>query len=134
MRLSRNNNDLFSRCFDNQALDCHSLRFIAISLQLLGGIESPELRRQISLNDGEDMNVEVVDIENTELDRRSFLEQCSAMLLTTSAMSSGTSTSSQQSSSNQPAPKGSTLNFFPGFKAIREQTTGAVINGVIGGS
>jgi haloacetate dehalogenase len=33
-----------------------------------------------------------------------------------------------------PAPAGDTLTFFPGFKPFQVATTGAVINGVIGGS
>jgi len=80
------------------------------------------------------MEVEVVGMENDGLDRRYFLEQCSAMLLTTGATCSKTSAWAQQTPARPPAPKGSTLRFFPGFKAVREQTTGAIINGVIGGS
>ncbi|HMG35824.1 MAG TPA: alpha/beta hydrolase [Blastocatellia bacterium] len=40
----------------------------------------------------------------------------------------------EQSSPPQHEPQRSTLKFFPGFSEVRQQTTGATINGVIGGS
>jgi haloacetate dehalogenase len=80
------------------------------------------------------MNPEAVGRENIGLDRRSFLKQWGAMLLAAGAASIGTPAWAQQAPAYQPAPKGSTLRFFPGFNAVRSQTTGAIINGVIGGS
>ena len=69
-----------------------------------------------------------------ELDRRAFLEQALAMLLAAGATTTATDSSAEEPSAYRPAPKGATLRFFPGFEAIRVQTSQAVINGVIGGS
>ncbi len=82
----------------------------------------------------EAMNAKTVSEENSGLDRRSFLEHCRAMLLAAGATSISAPVFAQQQPAHPPAPEGSTLRFFPGFKAVRAQTTGAVINGVIGGS
>jgi haloacetate dehalogenase len=78
------------------------------------------------------MNARVFGKENRELDRRSFLEHCSATVLTAAAASKPVCT--QPSPPGPPAQERLTLRFFPGFKTVRVQTTGAVINGVIGGS
>ena len=72
--------------------------------------------------------------EGSEIDRRSFLRRCSAMLLAVGASSLADRCWSREPPVHELAPKGSTLKFFPGFTAVRTQTTGAIINGVIGGS
>ena len=77
---------------------------------------------------------EIIGVENSELNRRSFLERGGAVFLAGGASNIGTPPRTQHSPDNQLATKGSTLQFFPGFKPVRAQTTGAIINGVIGGS
>ena len=67
-------------------------------------------------------------------DRRAFLEQGLAMLLTAGTTTMAIASSAKVPPVYRPAPKGATLRFFPGFEAIRVQTSQAVINGVVGGS
>ena len=69
-----------------------------------------------------------------ELDRRSFLEQALAILAGAGAATMTGYSSAEEPPAYRPAPKGATLRFFPGFEAIRVQTSQAVINGVVGGS
>jgi len=70
-----------------------------------------------------------------ELDRRSFCEQTLGLL---SVLGAGTVTtvlgSESPASTPAVAAPGSSLRFFPGFKALRVETSQAVINGVTGGS
>jgi haloacetate dehalogenase len=68
----------------------------------------------------------------SNLDRRDFLEQAVAVVLSSTALA--TTVSAQTLPTFQPAPKGSTLRFFPGFEAVRIETPEASINGVKGGS
>jgi len=67
-------------------------------------------------------------------DRRTFLTQWSAMLLAIGTAPDGKAVRADQQTANLSAPPGSTLKFFPGFRSLREQTSHATINGVIGGS
>ena len=67
-------------------------------------------------------------------DRRSFMEQSLALLYALGAGGVATSVLAEQTPGFKPAPKGSTLRFFPGFEAIRLETSEATINGIIGGS
>jgi haloacetate dehalogenase len=80
------------------------------------------------------MSAKVVDEENIGLDRRSFLEHCSAMLLAAGSTGIGAAVRAQQPPAHPPVSEEATLRFFPGFKAVRTQTSSALINGVIGGS
>ena len=65
------------------------------------------------------------------LNRRDVLWQAA---LAATAMTIRPSEAAAQSSPAPPAaPAGDTTRFFPGFKPFKVQTTGAVINGVIGG-
>ncbi len=68
-----------------------------------------------------------------EIDRRSFCEETLGLLAVLGAASVPTAQGTEV-----PAPPsgatGSTLRFFPGFKALQIETSQAVINGVIGGS
>jgi haloacetate dehalogenase len=59
------------------------------------------------------------------LDRRDLLRRMTA--LATGAMVSGLGSAEAQEEAS------STLRFFPGFKAFKVQTSGAIINGVVGG-
>jgi haloacetate dehalogenase len=59
------------------------------------------------------------------IDRRDLLRQMTA--LATGAMISGLGSAEAQEEAS------STLRFFPGFKAFKVQTSGAIINGVVGG-
>jgi haloacetate dehalogenase len=59
------------------------------------------------------------------IDRRDLLRQMTA--LATGAMVSGLGSVAAQEEAS------STLRFFPGFKAFKVQTSGAIINGVFGG-
>jgi haloacetate dehalogenase len=59
------------------------------------------------------------------IDRRDLLRQMTA--LATGAMVSGLGSAEAQEETS------STLRFFPGFKAFKVQTSGAIINGVVGG-
>jgi haloacetate dehalogenase len=68
------------------------------------------------------------------LGRRSFLEHALAILATAGAATAASSAVALEPPAFQPAPKGSTLRFFPGFKGIQVQTSEALINGVMGGS
>jgi haloacetate dehalogenase len=85
-------------------------------------------------HEGGCMNSEVSSIEGSRVDRRSFFAQWGAMLIAAGASSIASPLWAGEGSIYELAPKGSTLKFFPGFSAVRIQTTGAVINGVIGGS
>jgi haloacetate dehalogenase len=64
------------------------------------------------------------DGESFRIDRRDLLRQMTA--LATGAMVGGLGSAEAQEG-------GSTLRFFPGFKAFKVQTSGAMINGVVGG-
>jgi hypothetical protein len=66
----------------------------------------------------------------SNLGRRDFLEQAVAFVLSSTALA--TTVSAQTLPTFQPAPKGSTLRFFPGFEAVRIETSEATINGVKG--
>jgi haloacetate dehalogenase len=59
------------------------------------------------------------------IDRRDLLRQMTA--LATGAVVGGLASAEAQQEA------GSTLRFFPGFKAFKVQTSGAIINGVVGG-
>jgi haloacetate dehalogenase len=59
------------------------------------------------------------------IDRRDLLRQMTA--LATGAIVGGLGSAEAQQEA------GSTLRFFPGFKAFKVQTSGAIINGVVGG-
>jgi haloacetate dehalogenase len=63
--------------------------------------------------------------------RRSLLKQVTA--LSGAALVMGRPRASAQSPGSNAAPPGESPRFFPGFKPFKVQTTGAVINGVIGG-
>jgi len=66
--------------------------------------------------------------------RRDFLHQSLAMLLgSAGATLAPPARAEGRPTSQRPAP-GSTLRFFPGFKPIQIRTSGAMINGVIGGN
>ena len=78
-------------------------------------------------------NLKVVDMNNRGLNRRSFFRSCGAAFFSVSATSRGSSAWAQQVSTST-ARRGSKMDFFPGFKPLRIQTSGALINGVIGGS
>jgi haloacetate dehalogenase len=62
---------------------------------------------------------------SVRIDRRDLLRQISA--LATGAMVGGLGTVEAQQEA------GSTVRFFPGFMAFKVQTSGAIINGVVGG-
>ena len=76
---------------------------------------------------GEDLTMKTND--RSALDRRSFLERSALTLLAASAPLAG---NAQQPRATEPTS--STLRFFPGFESIRIETSGAVINGIKGGS
>ncbi|MGH8264512.1 MAG: alpha/beta fold hydrolase, partial [Steroidobacteraceae bacterium] len=69
----------------------------------------------------------------TDLDRRAFVERTLALMAAPGAPATsaaiGTDLTAPASTAQQ-----STLRFFPGFKALRVQTSEALINGVIGGN
>ena len=67
----------------------------------------------------------------SHLDRRDLLRQVTA--LSGAYALAGLSGSAQAQIAPATAPPADTSRFFPGFKAFKVQTTGAVINGVIGG-
>jgi haloacetate dehalogenase len=69
-----------------------------------------------------------------EPDRRTFLGQSLATLLVAGGATPGMAGSAAGRAPSVPAPKGLTLRFFPGFEAIRLETSSATINGVMGGS
>ena len=79
------------------------------------------------------MTDDLLHSENGDSDRRDFLEHSMAMLLTAGASAVVTSALAQERTAFSPAPKGSTLQFFPGFEAIRLATSETTINGVMGG-
>ena len=74
-----------------------------------------------------DVELPTSDRDETPLriDRRDLLRQMTA--LATGAMISGLGSAEAQEEAS------STLRFFPGFKAFKVQTSGAIINGVVGG-
>jgi haloacetate dehalogenase len=74
-----------------------------------------------------DAELRISDRDETplRLDRRDLLRRMTA--LATGAMVSGLGSAEAQEEAS------STLRFFPGFKAFKVQTSGAIINGVVGG-
>ena len=79
------------------------------------------------------MKSEVSGIEESGIDRRFFTQWC-AMLIAAGASNIASPLWAEVGSTHELRPQGSTLKFFPGFSAVRIQTSGAVINGVVGGS
>jgi haloacetate dehalogenase len=75
-----------------------------------------------------DAELRISDRDETplRLDRRDVLRQMTA--LATGAVVSGFGRAAAQEHD-----AGSTIRFFPGFKAFKVQTSGAIINGVVGG-
>jgi haloacetate dehalogenase len=65
------------------------------------------------------------------LNRRDLLRH--ATMLGAVAMTSKPEASAAQAQSGAAAPSADTTRFFPGFKSFKVQTSGAVINGVVGG-
>lgn len=66
------------------------------------------------------------------MDRRDLLRRMGALSVA-SGLAGGGSASLFAQTPAAPPPAGDTLRFFPGFKSFKVQTSGAVINGVIGG-
>ena len=67
------------------------------------------------------------------VDRRDFLDASLAMLLGSAAAALAPPARAQADPAFQRPARGSTLRFFPGFKPIQIRTSGATINGVMGG-
>jgi haloacetate dehalogenase len=65
------------------------------------------------------------------IDRRELLQRGGA--LAALAMAAPAGRASAEQAAPAPAPAADTTRFFPGFKSFKVQTSGAVINGVIGG-
>ena len=80
------------------------------------------------------MSIEDTGTDTNGIDRRAFFKQWGEMLLAAGISSSALLAWTKEGSNNEPIPKESTLKFFPDFRAVRVQTTGAIINAVIGGS
>ena len=70
----------------------------------------------------------------TEASRRSFFARWSAMLVACGASGLLEPLEAKEGATGAVAPAGSTLRHFPNFRALRLQTTDAVINGIVGGS
>ncbi len=68
------------------------------------------------------------ELSATEDSRRSFFRQWGAMLL-----ACGSPASAKELVAHAPARAPSTMAHFPNFRPLRVQTSGAVINGVVGG-
>jgi haloacetate dehalogenase len=68
------------------------------------------------------------------VDRRDFLDTSLAMLLGSAAATLAPPARAEGSPTSQRPTQRSTLRFFPGFKPIQIRTSGATINGVIGGN
>jgi haloacetate dehalogenase len=80
------------------------------------------------------MQEDFATLMENELGRRSFLEYALAVLASAGAAGAAGSAIAERAPNFRPAPRGSTLRFFPGFESIRVPTSQALINGVMGGS
>ncbi len=80
------------------------------------------------------MEVPTVTGREPEPNRRGFLGQSLAAALAAGVLGACTSDPKDRSGPRGPRAQGATLEFFPGFEPFRMETSGATINGVVGGS
>ena len=80
------------------------------------------------------MTYEHTDTFHNESTRRSLLIRSSEFVVSAAIAAVSGPASAQQTTTGQSNSADSTLRFFPGFKPFRISTSGAIVNGVIGGS